>query len=413
MPLHGARDEHEATTGGATHARSRVTSLCDVTLACAVLTLAAMRSWLPILPALISVTSCGGATSVPPHPAITIDAPSCERALETIATIESATPNQVEVFGLAVGADGTAYFSRWGGPPGEAGIYAVARGAAPRWISPLLDVARLFVDGDTLVVGGLGSTVYSVPTRGGDPTVLSQAPVPQGEHERPLSHAWALDATWAYAFTTGYGPMPNKLWRFPRAGGAPELLFESADKQYQASWNSSLMLDGDALDFVSYDSDGATVAATGGLMQIPKTGGTPFLLRPDVRPLGSPDWTVRVGDTFYGTGYRQALTAFARDGSAPRAIDGVDGWAAAVQRTIGDAQSAYAAILTGPPDALRTAFARLPSGDEHTAATACTAGGSDDSAFEPTDMALDASHVYALGWSRVANRRWTIVRAPR
>lgn len=365
-----------------------------------------MRSHLPFLPALFLAASCGGSVSAPPHAAITIDAPACEHGLETIATIDSPTPSSVRLAGLAVGADGTVYFSRWGAGA-DPGIYAIAPGGTPRRISPLVDVAKLFVERDTLVVAGRSGTLYSLPTGGGDPTTLSKLPIPIG-HEPPLTDTWALDATWAYTFALDYGDKPHKLWRLPRAGGSPELLFESADKQYQANWMSSLMVDGDALDFTTWDGD----AKVGGLMQVPKTGGTPALLLPDARPLGTPDGTVRVGDTFYATFSTYGLTAFLRDGSTPRPIEG-DGGSAAVVRTIGDAQSAYAAILTASPDAQRTAFVRLPSGDEHTTATGCTATASGDMAISLEAMALGPTHVYALGWTNLAKQRWTIVRAPR
>jgi hypothetical protein len=367
-----------------------------------------------LLPYALLVAACGSTSPAPPpppRPEIAIDPTTCESTVETIATIDGTAATLVQA--MAIAPDGTVYFARED-VHDQGGLFAIEPGGGtPRRISTFGFVKRMWTDGDSILIADFDK-VYRVPRTGGDAVPIGA--IPHGDASTgPLASTHAFDGAFVYLAAMTLlddGHQKNDLWRIPKEGGAAELLFTSNDAQYDGLWNGEIVLD-DASLYIG--ASGAAEQSYGVLMKLPKTGGTPEILRanafdPAVKALAL------FGTDLYAPSYGK-VTRWPLDPSlAPTTIE----HSGVLERVVADASGAYAAFFTSDPAdqksfRTREAFARIPNGVEHTTSLGCTAG-SDGPGWYIEALYLDATHLYALASDddhSVDARRYAIFRMPR
>jgi hypothetical protein len=329
-----------------------------------------------------------------PVPTVQVDDATCAAQLETLAVIEG---NPLWMAGLAAAPDGTLYFVRSGTELD--GVFALdPGGTAPRRLTPadaFVSGQQIWVEGDNVLLHDYGK-LQSVPRAGGPATLVTR--VASDTDFETLATAAALDATDLYVGLSRFAAdgEHQEMWRAPRDGSPPQLLYSGLTAETPGFWNASLVLDGDSIYIgaTSTPDDGY-----GGLFRMPKAGGPPTKLR---RAAFGIDGTIaRVGADLYSTPFYGNLTRFPLDPTlAPTVISGVGG----AFRLAFDESAAYAAFFHDVPDAAhhvihsRLTFARVPSGVETVTRTACTEARDfpPNLGWAPLAMALDASYLYAL-----------------
>jgi hypothetical protein len=356
--------------------------------------------------------ACGGG-GAPSGPRIDVDASSCEARLETLLTLKEASAGSLDIRAIAVGDDGTVYFNRLAVPRETAGVYAIRQGKGdPIQIAPAsddLDLAdRMWVDGSTLLFATVGR-LFTLPTSGGTPSLVSQIPLQQPASDGLLVDAYGLDATSLYVGAT-YNAFTSprfELYRLPRAGGDAVLVASSADPAFNFAWAASIQL----------DVTNVYLAATAGkidgpLMRVPKTGGAFAVSLPEVE-VGLSQSLVLSGTDFYSADLAGGITRYPADPSAaPVAIGGLDVHYAGASGLIGDASGVYAGLIIDPSH-VRAALAAVPAGDERTTLLGCTPpAAAGDNGYGVLAMAMDATHLYALA-ADFDTHEWAIWRVAR
>jgi hypothetical protein len=376
-----------------------------------------------LVPFWASCRSGGPTPSSAPGPAIAVDPKTCEASVETLATIDGS--GTMLVRHLTAAPDGTVYYLR-DDIYDQGGIYAIdPGGGAPRRISTYAFGDRVWVDGDSLLVANFGKIVV-VPRAGGDAQNVGAIPNADAIGDAwPDADAHAFDGQHVYivAMTRIHGGGErNDVWRIPKKGGDAELLFSSTEDTYNGLWMGQLTFDADSLYI---GAGGPEKDAVGVLMRMPKSGGTPQVLRtnaydPITRALVLFD-TDLYAPAFYGP-----LTRWPLDPSAPATvIEGADRKSGDTVGLVADGAGAYVAVLTHDEtnEAVksihaRTAFARIPNGVEHTTSIGCTEGRDfpPNLGWNVTTMALDPTHLYALAYDVDRphdSRRFVILRMAR
>jgi hypothetical protein len=264
--------------------------------------------------------------------------------------------------------------------------------------------SRLWVDGANLLTQDYCS-FYTVPTSGGTPQLVAQVPSAPTDFYPPLTGLAVMDASDFYVFAQEQDADPNaptNLWRVPRAGGAPQVLFTSPEYLVTVP----LVLDEANIYFQS--------GQAGQVFRLPKAGGTLAPLDAYFGYLPNA-MAIQSGNLFgaYGGPVGLDLTRYAVDGtSSGSPIDGVGGETGALDWLVNDDQGAYVAFMSAPAAdssgncvapacSARLAVAPVPLQSEQVTATGCTASwdtGADwvSSAYGVEQMALDASSVYVL-----------------
>jgi hypothetical protein len=363
------------------------------------------------------VAACGSTTSAgsptPTGPAIVVDAPACEAGMTTLFTTQGGSFSG-GISAIAVGAGGFVYFSTYGNglfavPPGGGSAQAITSGS-------LMGVGanQLWVDGSTLLAQ-VDSQFYSLPTSGGSPQLLTQLPTAPGDLYGPLPGDAVMDSTDFYVFASNEEDGPSdgttSLWRVPRTGGAPQILFTSS----QYAFNSPMTLDDTNLYFEGGQS--------GQVYVLPKSGGTPSPVQGALAAFGP--LAPEQGQLFLAP--EGELERYPLDGSQPDtpiggvpgiagvsgagSLDGAMGYATSL---VSDDQGAYVALSSGsvvasngdctPPGcSVRMAVAPLPLQNEQVTAHACSpawtlglSGNEVTGSYSVAQMALDSSYVYLL-----------------
>jgi hypothetical protein len=362
---------------------------------------------------------CGGSSSSP-APTITVDRATCEPGLTTLAVVDRPSAT---VSDLAAAADGTTFFLDEDGDPSFTGIFAVApSGGTPRRISDFGLGLRVWVDGETLWIA-TADALYAMPLAGGKPTLVSQIPAPNATTTAATDlqvGAFAFDSASLYAMAKRTGGATLQIWRLPRAGGPPDLLFQSTDPAQRGTFLGPLAQDAEGLYFLENERTGAP---PGPFVRLPKGGGTPAPVRSDIG--WSPSMMVVQGASLYGDGMAvhsftdSPLGRLALDGGGPPTrILGVG--AGLVEAMVADDAGAFVAFRVGLESdrvAQPLAVAALPRGTEREVASGCTQISDAGFVGTATAMALDPTYAFALlqefTSSPTAHDRYTIVRVLR
>jgi hypothetical protein len=368
-----------------------------------------------------TLLACSGGvvSGPPPGPSVVADTKQCTAGLTTLATIDASQTRTVQTF--AVGADGAVYFVETGGATGV--LKVAAPGAAPVVLTDFADVLGIWVEGDSLWLAS-GAGLYSMPATGGQPTQIGS--IPDAQTNILYATAFVLDATAVYMTGHRQNGAQLEVWRIGRADGSTQLLFQSDDKAMAATWIGPLVADADALYFVGTSSMGDAGAssftpplgnASSALLRLPKTGGTPVIARDDMGSLDQGLKLALFGKDFYANVMRPtsptdpALGRFPLDPTlAPERIDLVGG--AGVAALVADDVGVYGALRFGTQASTTFALARIPTDMGSSSALGCTPVGDASEGLVPLQMALDASHVYAL-LHDLNGHMFTIVRADR
>jgi hypothetical protein len=337
---------------------------------------------------------------------------------------------------FAVGPDGTVYVGRPSGisqeVPGtylDSDIASVPSGGGPMTQVP--GTAGLQPDALNVVGGTLyfkeGPALYSIPTTGGTPSIVSSIPglpVDGGFVPSAGGSGWGLgthpvfDSTHLFLMWCSAGATPNAwptIWSLPIDGGAgQQILPPTQELGLNVACESPVVADPDSVFYFfggQAVDDGGPVSGVG-LYQLSKVGGQPALVNrgnASTLPFGVVDQMlymttgagVEMGDAYPGQ-----LTRFVLEPNAPaQSIPMIGGWnaQAIAFAATDDGQSGYAALtvarsLSGP---LWIAIAPLPTGDEHVKALACWnayVGGVPMTGPSSIDsMAIDSQYVYAMG----------------
>ena len=345
--------------------------------------------------ALVAATGGCSTGSPPPGASIEVDRATCEKGLTTLVTVDA----KARARALAVGADGTVFVSMWDSSVGS--VYSIApSGGAPVRVADAQGAVRMWVDGATLWMAALSGSLYSVPTTGGTANLVGQ--IPGTDNVTRLAGGFALDATHLYLTATRVGAANLEVWSIARIGGATRLLFSSSNAKFADAYMGPLAAAGDALYFTTQTSGYSD------LLRIPKVGGSPTVVRSDVY---SASMLVPFSASFYSNAGTQ-LARFPLDPATPSTpIAGVG--FGMVDVGTGDDAGAYAGFVVGAqPASSPWALAPLPKAAEPATALGCTET-LDGGGLLGLDMALTATHVYALITDVGPPQRFMIVRAAR
>nr|UXE44471.1 hypothetical protein Hi04_10k_c2441B_00019 [uncultured bacterium] len=355
----------------------------------------------------LAAAACHG--SAASGPTIDLDTSRCEAQLQTLATFGGAPSQYATAHAIAAGADGTVYFDRREAGDGT-GIYAIAHGQGdPVRISTFAFVDQLWVDGATLLVASTGR-LLSMPTSGGEPTLVSQIP-PGPADPPPLVSSYVLAADGVYVGVgrgyagNGGGSAEFDVYVLPRAGGDARLVAKTQDSAFQYSWDATLQVD---------DANVYVIAGSGGgpVMSVPRAGGEFGTYVPHVEA-GSPDNLTVVAGGVYTRGIAGDVQHYFLDAQAKTSsVAPLDGKESSATFLVGDGHAVYAGLLFGGTAALRGGIAQIPVADETTPVLGCTAAASDPTQqYVVNAMALDASYVYGLGSN--LSEQWAVWRVAR
>jgi hypothetical protein len=362
--------------------------------------------------------ACGGQSVVVDHgsPSPALD-PSFEACppIEVLATLEPGRLYNHNPF--AVGPDGTVYVARPSGmSQGSNSILLLGSDIAsiPPGGGPMTQVPGtsgrqpvvMQVVGETLYFQERAA-LYSIPTSGGTPSLISELTIPgvSLEYGSSLGTYSEFDSSNLLVQSCLPGPTPNSwvaIWSLPMDGSAVLQLLPSTEGG--GDCNSPMATDLESVFFYF------TSTRTTGIYQVPKTRGHATLVRQSNRSQGV--FGV-VSQTLYTTMFTDSNTEefdrFALDPNAsPQVIPMVDGSSAQAMAfaTTDDRRSGYVALgisrgLQGPN---WIAIAPLPTGNEHVKAIGCgppIPSPSDAAARSGPNsidsMALDPEYVYAIG----------------